>query len=73
MPEINRNEEEFKIVLQNFFRVAIGCLILMIPVIYVGYLLKIKPSIWGIMSAFICFFISKGIVKKIFWKKTLSR
>ena len=40
--------------------------VLVIPVSYACYVLHIKPWIGGIITAVVCFFASKYIVKKFF-------
>jgi hypothetical protein len=63
------DKKQWDEILENIFRISIGCIVLMVPVLYVGFLLHIKPLIWAPVAAVCCFYISLRVVKKFFWKK----
>ncbi len=55
---------------ENLFRITVVSFIIMPAILYLGFLMRIKPLVWAPIAALICFFTAKGIVRKFFWKKS---
>ncbi|MFZ2153897.1 MAG: hypothetical protein WAV16_01585 [Candidatus Moraniibacteriota bacterium] len=60
---------DIKSILAEINKILMVFCLLIIPTIYIGYWFKIKPEIWGVVSAVVCFLVSLAIVKIFFSKK----